>query len=147
MSGRDYNGLIESACFQSGTLSCLSCHSMHESDPVDQLNTAAEGNEACLQCHETYRDRIEQHTHHPEDSAGSTCYNCHMPHTVYGLLKSIRSHYIDSPDAVESSRVGRPNACNLCHLDRSHEWTANYLSEWYGYPPAELSADATVAGI
>ena len=58
-----------------------------------------------------------------------------------GLLKSIRSHYIDSPDAEQSSSVGRPNACNLCHLDKSHEWTANYLSEWYGYPAADLPAE------
>ena len=143
VSGRDYNGLIESACFQSGTLSCLSCHSNHESDPVNQLNPATEGNEACLQCHEPYRDDIEAHTFHPEDSAGSTCYNCHMPRTVYGLLKSIRSHYIDSPDAEQSSSVGRPNACNLCHLDKSHEWTANYLSEWYGYPAVAFPAEET----
>ena len=141
VSGRDYNGLIESECFQGGTLSCLSCHSMHESDPNDQLKAEMEGNEACLQCHASYRDKIEQHTHHPENSAGSTCYNCHMPHTVYGLLKSIRSHYIDSPDAELSSRVGRPNACNLCHLDKSHDWTANYLSAWYGYPSVALPAE------
>ena len=143
VSGRDYSGLIESACFQSGTLSCLSCHSMHESDPNDQLKRETEGNEACLQCHDSFRDRIVQHTGHAENSPGSTCYNCHMPRTVYGLLKSIRSHYIDSPDAEQSSSVGRPNACNLCHLDKSHEWTANYLSEWYGYPTAELPAEDT----
>ena len=114
---------------------------MHESDPENQLKPATEGNEACLQCHDSYRSQIEQHTGHAENSAWSTCYNCHMPRTVYGLLKSVRSHHIDSPDAEQSSSVGRPNACNLCHLDKSHEWTANYLSEWYGYPSVELPAE------
>jgi len=63
-----------------------------------------------------------------------------MPHTVYGLLKSIRSHYIDSPEAGLSSKVERPNACNLCHLDKTLQWTANYLSAWYGSPSVELPA-------
>ena len=37
VSGREYNGLIESPCFKQGELSCLSCHAMHqdEDDPRD----------------------------------------------------------------------------------------------------------------
>jgi len=34
VSGRDYNGLIESPCYRGGRFSCLSCHSLHESDPT-----------------------------------------------------------------------------------------------------------------
>ena len=48
-----------------------------------------------------------------------------MPYTVYGLLKGIRNHRIDSPHVT--GRVGgngRPNACNLCHLDRTLGWAA-----------------------
>ncbi|HWE31538.1 MAG TPA: multiheme c-type cytochrome, partial [Polyangia bacterium] len=33
VSGREYNGLIGSPCYRRGKLSCLSCHSMHESEP------------------------------------------------------------------------------------------------------------------
>ena len=36
-------------------------------------------------------------------------------------------------------KTGRPNACNLCHLDKSLDWTARYLSEWYGQKPVEMS--------
>jgi hypothetical protein len=54
-----------------------------------------------------------------------------MPHTTYGLLKAIRSHTIDIPSATASAKVGRPNACNLCHLDRTLAWTAQHLKQWY----------------
>jgi hypothetical protein len=98
-----------------------------------------EGNQACAQCHETQRDNLEAHTHHAADSPGSNCYNCHMPHTTYGLLKAIRSHHIDSPNVATTVATGRPNACNQCHLDRTLKWTAGYLSEWYGAAPVELN--------
>ncbi|MDB4808250.1 cytochrome c family protein, partial [Verrucomicrobia bacterium] len=29
VTGREYNGLLDTACFQRGKMSCLSCHSMH----------------------------------------------------------------------------------------------------------------------
>jgi predicted CXXCH cytochrome family protein len=141
VSGREYNGLKESACFKRGTLSCLSCHSMHQSDPNDQLAVGMSGNQACLQCHQNFSRQLEQHTHHPANSSGSLCYNCHMPHTTYGLLKAIRSHWIDSPDVQASVKTGRPNACNLCHLDRSLAWTQKHLSNWYGSREMKLSIE------
>ena len=140
VSGREYSGMLESGCFQRGELSCLSCHSLHSSDPDDQLGAGMEGDEACLQCHDSYRDRLAQHTHHEPASTGSRCYNCHMPHTTYGLLSAIRSHWIDSPSAGSSVATGRPNACNLCHLDRPLAWTADHLQRWYGIEPPALAA-------
>lgn len=146
VTGREFNGLIESACYQRGQLSCLSCHSMHQSDPVDQLAAGMDGNQACLQCHEGYRDRLAEHTHHKPDSPGSLCYNCHMPFDTYGLLKAVRSHYIASPSVAVNQQSGRPNACNLCHLDQPLAWTATHLSRWYGAPRAALPVeDQTVA--
>ena len=29
VTGREYNGLLDTACYQRGKMSCLSCHSMH----------------------------------------------------------------------------------------------------------------------
>jgi predicted CXXCH cytochrome family protein len=141
VTGREYNGLIESACHTKGTLSCLSCHSMHQSDPADQLAARMDGNQACLQCHERFASDFQAHTRHAPGSSGSLCYNCHMPHGTYGLLKSVRNHYIDSPSARTTLETGRPNACNLCHLDRSLGWTAKHLSEWYQAPPVVLPAE------
>jgi len=142
VSGREYNGLVESPCFQRGEMSCLSCHAMHAdtTDPAvldawrdDQLETGMRGNAACVQCHPAIGDRLAEHTHHAADSAGSQCANCHMPHTTYGLLKAIRSHQIEVPRAAVALETGRPNACNLCHLDRSLRWTADRLADWYGH--------------
>jgi predicted CXXCH cytochrome family protein len=136
--GDEYLGLLESPCYQRGTgtrqLSCLSCHQMHGSDPNDQLKETMSGNEACLQCHDQFRKRLEQHTHHPPSSAGSLCYNCHMPHTTYALFTAMRSHRIVVPKVVVGKLSGRPNACNLCHLDQTLDWTAKQLNRWYDTP-------------
>lgn len=137
--GREYNGLVDSACHVQGRLTCLECHSMHDSDPDDQLAARMETNDACYQCHESYRDRLVEHTHHPAGSSGSLCYNCHMPYTSYALLKAIRSHRIDSPRVVGLRSNARLNACNLCHLDQSLTWTADRLAEWYGVDSPELT--------
>jgi hypothetical protein len=64
-----------------------------------------------------------------------------MPHTVYGLMKSIRSHWIDRPSVASELATGRPNACSLCHLDRPLGWAADQLADWYDQPRPELSED------
>jgi hypothetical protein len=92
-----------------------------------------DGNQACTSCHPALAASGEQltaHTRHKADSSGSACYNCHMPYTTYGLLKTIRSHTVSSPSIAESVDSGRPNACNLCHLDKPLSWTATALSTW-----------------
>ena len=100
----------------------------------DQLTLHMDTNLACTQCHEGFEtdEQITAHTHHPPRSSGSLCYNCHMPYTTYGLLKSIRSHTVSSPNIVESLEHGRPNACNLCHLDQTLAWTDRELVEGWG---------------
>jgi predicted CXXCH cytochrome family protein len=141
VAGREFNAIAETACYQRGKLSCLSCHSMHQSRPDDQLAADMNTSRACIQCHDSYRTKIREHTHHAPESSGSQCYNCHMPHTTYGLLKAIRSHTIESPNVRTALDSGRLNACNLCHLDQSLGWTAQHLSDWYGHKPAELDQD------
>ncbi|MFQ5492070.1 MAG: multiheme c-type cytochrome [Phycisphaerae bacterium] len=148
IAGREHNAIVESACFRKGEMTCLSCHSMHDyTEPSDQLGDQMGDDEACLQCHQVYRSRLEEHTHHEAGSSGSRCYNCHMPHTVYGLMQNVRSHWIDSPSVATTVETGRPNACNLCHLDRTLAWTNEHLADWYEIRPAQLSKDQTrVAG-
>ncbi|MEO8269394.1 MAG: cytochrome c3 family protein, partial [Aureliella sp.] len=141
ISGREYSSMLESPCFQAGELSCISCHSMHDSQPNDQLASQMLSNQACVQCHGSYADNVEEHTHHAADSSGSLCYNCHMPHTTFGLLKGIRSHRIQSPKVLSGQVSDQPNACNLCHLDKTLAWTADQLTAWYDQPPAELDKD------
>jgi predicted CXXCH cytochrome family protein len=148
VSGRDYNGLIESPCYRGGQFSCLSCHSLHGGEPDGQLARNRTDNRACAQCHERFRTNaaVVAHTHHPAESSGSQCYNCHMPHTTYVVLKAIRSHQVSSPKIADQLATGRPNACNLCHLDKTLAWTAGQLSQWYRQPMPKLSdAETAVA--
>ena len=148
VSGREYNGLIESPCYKGGKFSCLSCHSLHSSDPDDQLARNRTDNRACVQCHPAFREpaAVAAHSHHRAESSGSECYNCHMPHTTYGVLSAIRSHEISSPRVAETLATGRPTACNLCHLDQSLGWVASKLTAWYRQPVPDLEPDAvTVA--
>jgi hypothetical protein len=98
-------------------------------------------NAACYGCHESYRTRLAEHTHHAADSTGSLCYNCHMPHQVYSLLSTHRSHRIAVPRVRDSLGTGKPHACNLCHLDKSLGWTQDNLVKWYGTRPEPLGAD------
>lgn len=156
VSGREFTGLVESPCYthddEARQLSCFSCHTLH-ADGIkrgqmhdwadDQLKPEMRTNRACLQCHDQFasEEQLAAHTHHATDSTGSNCYNCHMPFTTYGLLKAIRSHRIDSPNAGVSQATGRPTACNQCHLDKTLAWTAQHLSEWYDVEPPELEED------
>jgi len=137
----------------------------------DQLAPSArDGNATCLQCHALDRDpkrvalrtqprtdrddtsvarpsqgrddgSATEHTHHGAESTGSACMNCHMPYTTYGLLKTVRSHQIGNPSVTATLETGRPNACNLCHLDKTLAWTAEYLERWYRIPRPALDAD------
>jgi predicted CXXCH cytochrome family protein len=144
----EYQGMALSKCFQDGhgQLSCLSCHSMHDSAPHFQVARGMETNDACYRCHAAYRGKLAEHTHHQADSPGSLCYNCHMPHQVYSLLTTHRSHRIEMLQIKDSVGTGKPHACNLCHLDKSLGWTQRYLRQWYGRPTEPLSAeDRTVA--
>ena len=161
VSGREYNGLIDSPCFVKATdpartLTCFSCHTMHKTqeDPrsvaawadTHQVTPGMDGNRACLQCHEAIDRNVPAHTRHEINSTGSSCYNCHMPYTTYGLLRALRSHRISSPSVAESVETGRPNACNGCHLDKTLAWTSDYLEQWYGDAPVTLTEeDRTVA--
>ena len=67
VSGREYNGLIDSPCFAGATdpertLSCFSCHTMHKTpeDPrtvaewaaTHQVSAGMDGDAACTQCHD-----------------------------------------------------------------------------------------------
>ncbi|MGB0579428.1 MAG: multiheme c-type cytochrome [Limisphaerales bacterium] len=149
-SAGEFNAMIASSCFKEGEMSCFSCHQLHQAKrdirPAkvwadDQLRDPQTKDTACLQCHEQSKFAASDHTHHVTGSSGSSCYNCHMPHTTYGLMKAIRSHTVTSPDVKNTVATTRPNACNLCHLDKTLAWTAGHLENWYGIKSPDLNED------
>ncbi len=157
VSGREFNGLLKSPCYDhegkhGQIMTCTSCHEMHPSSASEsdlaswshhQLKPGMRGNTACTQCHQEYQDEknLVAHTHHSPNSSGSDCMNCHMPYTTYGLLKASRNHAIENPSISTTFEVGRPNGCNMCHLDKSLGWTADYLKLWYDIKSPELPSD------
>jgi len=147
----EYLGLIESPCYQRGEMTCLSCHQLHADDPDDQLAPGMRTNLACTGCHPSYTDEetLTAHTNHPGDSSGSSCYNCHMPYVVWGLLRGIRSHRVITPSVGKSIATGMPNPCTQCHLDRTLGWALERTQAWYGEPSTALDGDeaTTVASL
>ena len=55
-----------------------------------------------------------------------------MPRVVQGADVYNRSHRISSPTDPRILLPGMPNACNLCHLDKSLAWTQASLESGWG---------------
>ena len=134
IAGREYDGVVQSECYLQGEMSCTSCHRVHGHRPDGQVPEASSGLNLCGSCHSEIARDVEGHTHHRATSVGSDCLNCHMPHASYGLLSATRTHRLGSPSATGLRGREMPNACNLCHLDRSIRWTAGYLAQFYQQP-------------
>lgn len=134
LSAYEYQGLLQSKCYQEAALSCIDCHTMHAGDPAGQITERNRGDAPCLRCHQDLRgeEALAAHTHHPAESDASRCYGCHMPKIVYGVMDIHRSHRIEVPDAARDAASGRPNACLNCHLEQSPQWAADRLAEWTG---------------
>ena len=56
-------------------------------------------------------------------------------------MKATRSHEISSPSVQVQLETGRPNACSMCHLDRSLGWVNEALVEGFGAAPVAMGAD------
>jgi tetratricopeptide (TPR) repeat protein len=48
------------------------------------------------------------------------------------LLIRKRDHSFQAPVPENTARFGIPNACTTCHDDRSPEWAARQMNEWWG---------------
>ncbi len=132
LTSYEYLGITQSPCLKDPNFTCRSCHTMHGGDVKGQIEPSMRGDRACTQCHTQIGQNISAHTHHPAESSGSRCLDCHMPKTVYGILTTHRSHRIESPDAKRDVEGSRPNACTLCHLDRSARWAGERMQALWG---------------
>jgi predicted CXXCH cytochrome family protein len=140
LTAYEFQGYLQSPCARSPEFSCESCHAMHQGDPRGQIRPERSGDRACTQCHTQLREpaALRAHSHHDPGGAGARCQSCHMPELVYGLLGVHVSHRIESPDPTRAARDHRPDACTLCHIDRSRSWAAQASARWQG--AAQLTA-------
>ena len=96
-------------------VSCIDCHDPHRGGSDEGRAITV-----CTSCH---ADKDQKHAHHKDVS----CLDCHMPKVTMGLDHYVRTHRISSPTHLATNE---PNACNLCHLDRSLSWTAEELAAY-----------------
>ena len=153
LTAYEYQGLLQSPCTQRGTLTCTSCHGMHDGDPRGQLRPSAVADGACTGCHRELSglDARARHSHHPAGASEDvTCVDCHMPRVVYGVLDVHRSHRIEVPDPARAAAYGRPDACTGCHADETPAWAAAAVQRWWGRAapasPADAAALAAASG-
>ena len=131
-NSNEYRDAIAGACYSE--LSCVHCHNPHQATGPSWSVPREKEDGICLKCHQQFnapRARLA-HTHHLADSEGSRCMNCHMPRITEGLVTVLRTHSIFSPTNAAMLGANDPNACNLCHLEKSINWTLQHLEEWYG---------------
>ena len=128
-----------SKCFRSGHLSCSTCHDPHGHDAPGNptsLKFRDQPDLMCTGCHSRFTNMsaVVAHTHHPARSEGSRCVSCHMPRIMEAVLFRARTHQIDDiPGARMTERFGQaesPNACLLCHSDRTVAWLRHELQAW-----------------
>jgi predicted CXXCH cytochrome family protein len=126
LTAYEYQGYLQSPCRASNTFSCESCHAMHEGDPAGQMRPDRTGDAACTSCHTQLAaaQAAADHARHQPGSSGTACTSCHMPEIVYGLVSIHLSHRIESPSPQLQAASGRPDACTLCHVDRTRSWAS-----------------------
>jgi Tfp pilus assembly protein PilF len=123
---------------------CSDCHEAHSIRPV------REGNDLCLQCHRAQAyDTREHHFHKKkgeqgeaiksadgtvlfEVGTGAECVQCHMPGRVYMGIDYRPDHSFRLPRPDQSVKLGVPNACNRCHIDKTAQWSDEAITKWYG---------------
>ena len=101
-----------------------------------------DGNEACLQCHAAMREpTLTAHTKHQAGFDGQLLLQ--LPHAVHDVrpAESAAKPSDQQPDGGASVQTGRPNACNLCHLDKTLAWTSDYLEKLVRNAEAPLIED------
>ena len=140
MQGNDF---VTSLMYARG-VTCFSCHDPHGSENDAMLRQPASS--TCLTCHGPnsqngpHAATIEQHTHHAAGSTGSQCVACHMPkieQTIADVNVSSHTFHFVYPGRTDSLKM--PNACNVCHTDKSTTWAAQALMHWEDRSPWRIA--------
>ncbi|MGD8624297.1 MAG: multiheme c-type cytochrome [Anaerolineae bacterium] len=113
-------------------VACVFCHVSHSSGETLH-QTRFVGNHRCIVCHEDKKDLAQHIPYHPPGEL--VCTDCHMPTLAQGSTADynfdFHSHTFWPPDPRVTIHYGgqevMPNACNLCHTDKSPEWAVEAM--------------------
>ncbi|MDJ0991938.1 MAG: multiheme c-type cytochrome [Dinoroseobacter sp.] len=130
-----YGSFLQSKMYAKG-VGCLDCHQPHSATRI------VEGNAVCSQCHNPAGNPdypsltlgeydSPEHHFHPMGSDGAQCKNCHMVERVYmgNDWRTDHSFRIPRPDLA--SQTGAPDACTTCHTEKTADWAAAQIEDWY----------------
>src|SRR5215472_14166780 len=120
----EYGSFLQSRMHAAG-VSCSNCHDPHSA------KLRATSNALCAQCHLPEKFDVAAHHHHQSGSASAQCFNCHMPTKNYMVVDARREHSMRVPRPDLSVSLGTPNACTQCHADKTVQWTAETVADWY----------------
>jgi tetratricopeptide (TPR) repeat protein len=118
-------GSFSQSKMYAGGVTCSDCHDPHS------LKPRAKGNALCAQCHDKAVYDTKNHHFHEAGKPGTLCIECHMPTKRYMVVDPRLDHSMRVPRPDLSAKTGTPNACNLCHDDRSAKWAADAVASWY----------------
>ena len=121
-----YTSWLMSPCVKSGKLDCLHCHT---SSGRYKFKADDKANQACMPCHNDKVSSPTGHTHHKADSPGNNCISCHMPMTEFARMHR-SDHSMLPPAPAATIAFKSPNACNLCHKDKSPRWADEWVRKW-----------------
>jgi predicted CXXCH cytochrome family protein len=132
MQGNDF---VQSLMYNRG-VTCFSCHDPHGTENDAMLRKPI--NAICGTCHSPgsqngpHTATLEEHTHHPATSPGSSCVGCHMPKILPELPGGpfVASHTFHFVTPSDTDQLGIPNACGTCHKDKDTQWAASQLASW-----------------
>ncbi len=120
-----YGSFLQSKMHAQG-IKCGDCHNVHSNE------LKMTGNKLCLQCHVPDTYDSPKHHFHKANTEASQCINCHMTGRYYMGNDFRRDHSFRIPRPDQSVVHGTPNACSECHQDKSEEWAAEWVVNWYG---------------
>ncbi|MFC1838875.1 tetratricopeptide repeat protein [Thermodesulfobacteriota bacterium] len=123
---------------------CSDCHDSHSAKLL------MEGNDLCLQCHRAGEYNTAEHHFHKSKGekgepiksgdgkilfnvgTGSECVQCHMPGRNYMVIDNRSDHSFRIPRPDLSEKINVPNACNMCHINETNQWSDEWITRWYG---------------
>ncbi len=122
-SSFEWQALQQSRCFRVGQATCATCHtSPHDPHGPNELKpssaAAVDPDQSCRSCHAAEAGAAAEHSHHAT-AEGQRCVGCHMPRTVTGVLDTFADHAIDVPVPENTLEHGIPNACGVCHPQKT----------------------------
>jgi Tfp pilus assembly protein PilF len=138
-----YGSFTQSKMY-SRNVRCSDCHDVHS------IKKVKEGNALCLQCHRAgIYDTKDHHFHKHRGEKGESiksadgsvlfdvgtgaeCVRCHMPERLYMVIDNRADHSFRIPRPDLSIELDVPNACNRCHVDKTNQWSDQYITKWYG---------------